>query len=100
MKRTSGWTTLAFDSWTLAWEASTVIGLRLAKLGAMDAGAMAEAQRMVAEKMDVANILTLKAMTGGLGATPQQATRATLAHYRKAVARNRRRLGASSSAKR
>lgn len=70
-----------------------MIGLRMAKLGTMDAAAMAEAQRMIAEKVQAANEVALKAMTGGLGTTPVQAGRKTVAHYRKAVARNRRRLG-------
>lgn len=83
---------LAFDSWSLGWEAWTVIGLRLPRLLAGDRKAMAEAQRMVVEKIEAAALLQWRAMTGGLGSTPQRATRNTVAHYRKAVRQNHRRL--------
>lgn len=84
---------LAFDSWQLGLEAWTVIGLRLPNLMTGDSKAMAEAQRMVAEKIEAAGVIQWKAMTGGLGATPQAAATATVAHYRKAIGKNRRRLG-------
>lgn len=87
------WTSLAFDSWSLTLEASTVIGLRLAKLARMDADAMVEAQRMIAEKVEAVAELQWKAVTGGLGVSPPGAAQATIAHYRKAVKKNRRRLG-------
>jgi len=91
------WTSLAFDSWSLTLEASTVIGLRLAKLARMDAEAMAEAHRMVAEKVEAVADLQMKAMTGQLGSDHHKVARATIAHYRKAVGRNRRRLGHTKS---
>lgn len=88
----NNWTSLAFDSWALTLEASTVIGLRLAKLARMDAAAMDEAQLMVAEKVEAVSQLQLRALTGALGGSHDKAARATIAHYRKAVRKNRRRL--------
>ncbi|HEX7874609.1 MAG TPA: hypothetical protein VF475_16985 [Sphingobium sp.] len=91
-----GWASIAFDSWSLTWEASTVIGLRIAKLAKMDEDARVEAQRMVTEKMEAVAALQWKAMTGGLGSSGETAARHTLAHYRKIVGRNRRRLSPKS----
>lgn len=84
---------LAFDSWRLGMEAWTVIGLRIPKLLTGDSKAMVEAQRMVAEKIEAVGVLQWKAMTGSLGATPQAAMKASVAHYRKEVGKNRKRLG-------
>jgi hypothetical protein len=83
---------LAFDSWALACEASTVVALRLPKLATMDAAAGAEAQRMIMEKISAAASLQMAAFTGGLGRTPESAMRKSVGHYRKAVRKNRRRL--------
>lgn len=84
--------TLAFDGWRLGAEASTVIALRMAKIATGDAAAIAETQRMITEKIEAAALLQWKAMTGGLGATPERQAKATIAHYRKSVGKNRRRL--------
>lgn len=93
MIRPTDWMNIAFDSWRLGVEASTVITLRLAKLAQGDAAALAEAQRMIGEKMEAGARLQIRALTGTLGNTPTRQARATIAHYRKAVGRNRRRLG-------
>ena len=92
MARTSDWTSLAFDSWRLAMEASTVIGLRMAKMATMHPDNLVEMQKMVAEKVEAATEIQVKAMTGGLGATQDGAARKIVSHYRKAVGRNRERL--------
>jgi hypothetical protein len=84
---------LAIESWQLGVEAWTVIGLRIPKLLAGNPAAALEAQRMVVEKIEAISVLQWKAMTGTLGATPDAAMRASIAHYRKAVDSNRRRLG-------
>lgn len=83
---------LAFDSWRLGMEAWTVIGLRIPKLLAGNPAAAMEAQRMVVEKIDAVGVLQWKALTGSLGSTPEKAMRASIAHYRKSVDGNRRRL--------
>jgi len=88
----TSWMSLAFESWRLGAEASTVIALRLSKMAAGDTAALVEAQRMVSEKIEAAAALQWKAMTGGLGHTPERAAKATIGHYRTAVKKNRRRL--------
>jgi len=84
---------LALDSWALGLESGAVIGLRLPRLMTGDAAALAEAQLMVSEKLAAAAALHWKMMTGGLGTTPHAVMSASVAHYRKGVRKNRRRLG-------
>jgi hypothetical protein len=91
-KRKDPWTSLAFDSWSLGLEASTVIGLRMMKLAAGGAAAQAEAELMVSEKMAAGMTLPMLAMTGQLGATGPAIAAGSLAHLRKKVRANRRRL--------
>jgi hypothetical protein len=92
MRRTASWMSLAFDSWSMGVEASTVIGLRLMKLSAGDEEAGAEAQLMVAEKVGTSIELQMLAAAGQLGTTWESAARGSLRHVRKAVRANRRRL--------
>jgi hypothetical protein len=86
------WVRLAFDAWSLGLEASSVIGLRTLKIAAGGAAAEAETRRMFAEKIEAGWALQGKAMTGRLGPTPYGATTRTLAHYRRKVRSNQRRL--------
>jgi len=90
--RTNPWIGIGLDTWRLGLEASAVIGLRTAKIAAGGAAGRAEAERMVREKIDAATSLQMKAMSGGLGGTPASMSARTLAHYRRRVAANRRRL--------
>lgn len=94
MKKHSSWMTLAFDSWRLGVESSAVIAMRMARMSAGGEAAATEARLMVAEKMEAMAQLQMRALTGTLGATPERQARATVAHYRKAVGKNRRRLKA------
>ncbi len=80
------------DSWALGIEASTVIGLRTIKLAAGGAAAQAETSRMISEKIESGLALQARAMTGGLGLTAHGAAGKTIAHYRRKVRANRRRL--------
>ena len=93
MARSHQWISIAADSWLLGWEASTVIGLRLMKMSTFDQAAAAEASLMVTEKIGAAMGLGAMAITGSLGKSPETAARKSVNHYRKAVRRNRRRLG-------
>lgn len=86
------WLRLTLDSWSLGMEASAVIGLRTMALATGGAKAQAETSRMIQEKIDAGLELQARALTGGLGLTAATATRRTLAHYRKKVRANRRRL--------
>ena len=91
-RRRNPWLRLGWDAWSLGLEASTVVGLRTAKIAAGGAAADAEARRMVSEKVDAAAALQTLALTGALGFTAPQVVSKTLAHYRRKVRANRRRL--------
>lgn len=86
------WLQLGWDAWALGLEASSVIGMRTLKIAAGGAAAEAESRRMVSEKVEAAAALQSLAMTGALGLTPPRVAAATLAHYRRKVRANRRRL--------
>ncbi len=85
-------TSLWWDSAVLGVEASQVIGLRMAKLASGDGTAMREAERMVTEKFTTAFELQMMAMTGQLGATPDQQAAKAVKTLRRKVAGNRKRL--------
>lgn len=91
-RRKDPWTSLAFDTWALGFEASSVIGLRMLKLAAGGAAAQAEAELMVSEKVAAGVTLPMLAMTGQLGASAPAIASGSLAHLRKKVRANRRRL--------
>ena len=88
----NSWVGLAFDTFQLGLEAQTVIGLRLAKIAQCDSAAWAETNLMFAEKAQAMTELqtrtVLAAMTGARPMTPRKA----VAHYRRKVRANRRRL--------
>ena len=86
------WIGIGWNAWSLGIEASSVIGLRTLKIAAGGPAAALEAERMIAEKIDAAAALHALAMSGGLGVTPAGAASKTLAHYRRKVRANRRRL--------
>ena len=86
------WLRLTMDAWTLGLEASSVIGLRTMKLAAGGAAAQAEANLMVNEKIASTLSLQAQAFRGGMGLTPHRAAARTLAHYRRKVRANQRRL--------
>lgn len=94
MKRTrrNPWIGIGADAWRLGLEASTVVGLRLLKIARGGPAAEVEAKRMVSEKVGAGLALQTLALTGGLGMTPAKASARTLAHYRRKVRANRRRL--------
>ncbi len=86
------WIRLAFDTWSLGLEASSVVLSRTMKIAAGGSAAETEARRMVSEKIDAGLALQAMAFTGGLGLTPESAASKTLAHFRRKVRANRRRL--------
>jgi hypothetical protein len=90
--KTTNWASIGFDTWLLGFEAASVIGLRTLKMAAGGTGAAREADLMVREKLESVAQLHVRAAMGTLGSTPAAATRSTLAHYRKKVRANRRRL--------
>lgn len=82
---------LSMDAWLLGLEASSVIGLRMAKIAAGDSAAMTEAQLMIREKLESAALLQSRAVAAALGGPPQSAA-TMIAHYRGMVRANQRRL--------
>jgi hypothetical protein len=92
MARRNPWLGACFDAWSLGIEASSAIALRSMKLAAGGAASGAEAERMVREKIEAGLALQALALSGGLGLTPESAARRTLAHYRRKVRANIRRL--------
>ena len=91
-RRRNPWASIGFSAWALGVEASSVIALRTLKIAQGGEAGTAEAERMVREKMEAAAELQRLAFTGGLGLTPATAAKKTLAHYRRKVRANRRRL--------
>jgi hypothetical protein len=89
----AGWTGAGMDAWALSMEASTVIGLRMAKMAMGGPAAGDEAYLMLSEKMQSAVELQSALLTGRLGASPLAGTRKVLRHYRRKVKANRKRLG-------
>ena len=66
------WLGVWLDAWSLAFEASSVIALRVTKIAAGGAAAEAESRLMVSEKIESSLALQAKALSGGLGATPHR----------------------------
>ncbi|GEO98632.1 hypothetical protein [Methylobacterium haplocladii] len=79
------WWKLSMDTAMLAFESQAVIGLRMAKLAAGGAGAQAEMQRMVSEKMFAAGETAMLVASGG-------STQSVVSGYRRKVRANQLRL--------
>lgn len=90
--RNSSWIRVGLNAWSLGVEASSVIARRMFKLGAGGPAAQKEARRMIDEKISAGIALQKLAMTGQLGRTAHSVATKTLAHYRRKVRANKRRL--------
>ena len=86
------WIRLGLDAALLGTESSQVMALRMAKLARGGRAAEVEATRMVLEKAEAVAAWQALALTGALGFTAPKLAARTLAHYRRKVRRNRRRL--------
>lgn len=86
------WVGIGLDAWRLGVESYSVMGLRALRIAQGGEPARAEAERMVAEKVEAGLALQTLALSGALGLTPAQASARTMAHYRRKVRANRRRL--------
>lgn len=86
------WLTIGLDAWLLGAEAASVIALRSARLAMGDAAAWKEAQRMVEEKGAANLALGMALATGKLGTSAERIAGGTVAHYRRRVRANQRRL--------
>ncbi|HEV2530748.1 hypothetical protein [Phenylobacterium sp.] len=88
----STWLGLTLDSWRLAAESQAVIGLRMVKLAAGDAASAKEAELMISEKVQAAAQVQSQFFADAVLGGGPAATRRALAHYRRKVRANRRRL--------
>jgi hypothetical protein len=89
----SSFATLYFDIFRLGCESSLVIGLRMMTLAAGGAKALNEAHLMTAEKMQAAAAVMLESAFAAAGGKSAEAIgRNAIAHYRRKVVANRRRL--------
>jgi hypothetical protein len=88
----NGWFRFGVNAWSLGIEASSVIALRTLKIAAGGMAAEVEARRMFSEKFEAGFALQALAVTGGLGLTADGAATKMMAHYRRKVRANRRRL--------
>ena len=86
------WLKIGLDVWALGMESSSVVGVRTMKIAAGGAAADAESRLMVDEKIKAGLEWQTMMLTGGLGLTAPRAAAKTLAHYRRKVRANRRRL--------
>ena len=83
---------LAWQLWALGMEAGWVIAMRSMKIAAGGTQAMAETQRMVAEKTASGLALQGMALSGALGRSAPAVASRTMKHYTGKVRANRRRL--------
>lgn len=81
------------DAWALAVESNIVIAQRIGALAFGGPAAAKEAERMVTEKVAANMALGVDLMTGKFGLSPEAIMSGSIAHYSKAVAANRQRLG-------
>jgi hypothetical protein len=88
------WMEIGAAATELAWDAASVISLRMAKAALGGTGAHQEAVRMCSEKVVSLAELQASLLAGAFGTTPASAVRGTLRHYSSKVAVNRRRLSA------
>ncbi|MFD1612128.1 hypothetical protein ACFSCW_09980 [Sphingomonas tabacisoli] len=86
------WFSLGLDMWMLGAEASSVIALRTMKLAAGGAAASEEAGLMIGEKVTAAMALAQQATLGQLGTSMPGIGSKAVAHYRRRVRANRKRL--------
>jgi hypothetical protein len=84
---------IAVATAALGMESAGVIALRTAGAAFGGPEVVDEAWRMWSEKVVALAELQARLATGSLGATPAGAARATIKHYRRKVAANKRRLG-------
>ena len=86
------WPELALEGWWLGAEMSVVIWMRSLRMITGGRLASREAERMVSEKVSAAMTLVPAIMAGGIGQSAEEATGRAIAHYRKPVRANRKRL--------
>jgi hypothetical protein len=92
MRQRNPWLRIAVSTWSLGADATAVIALRTAKIAAGGAAAESETRQMINEKIEALGALQMMALTGALGWSAPGAVTKTIAHYRRKVRANRKRL--------
>jgi hypothetical protein len=92
-----GWLRAGFDAWCLGIEATSVVGLRVAKIAAGGSVGSAEAMLMVSEKVQAGADLQTAFASGQLGPTPLAGLQTALRYFRRKVMANKRRLKKEAS---
>jgi hypothetical protein len=93
----TSWSRLCQDLWSLTFEASHVITLRTFAIAAGGIHANVEIDRMIEEKVKALWALQSLFVTGALGLSTPTIAAKSVAHYRKAVRANQRRLQSKAS---
>ena len=86
------WLKLGVDAWALGWQAPRGMGLRSARIAEGGPAAGMEAWLMLSEKWQSAVEIQFDLLARGPDASPAATTRRTLAHLKRKVAANDRRL--------
>lgn len=86
------WLDLSFRAFQLGAESQAVIALRMMKLAAGGSAAAAETQLMVSEKIEAAAAAQAHMTASLMSGTGLQGANRAVAHYRRKVRANRRRL--------
>jgi hypothetical protein len=94
------WPRLCQNLWSLWFEASQVVLLRSFAIATGGDRAKVEIDRMVDEKTKALTALQALLVTGALGFTTPTIAARSVAHYRKAVKANRKRLQSKTSRRR
>ena len=89
---TTAWLRVGVDAWSLGLQAARVMGLRSARIATGGPEAGMEAWLMLSEKWQAAGELQADLLADGGNSSPLTTTRRTLAHYRRKVSANARRL--------
>ena len=86
------WLSLSLNAWRLGLESQTVISLRLLKAAGGGSAAAREAEIILAEKTAAALALPVQMMSAGLEAIGPAGPSRAVAHFRRKVRANQRRL--------
>lgn len=92
MKSRNSWLSLSIDAMNMTMEAQSVIALRLARAAVGGAAAEKEAALMVSEKIDTGLELQRQLLMSGFGLLNPSASSKAVAHVRRKIRANRRRL--------
>lgn len=91
-KDITAWLRIGVDTWALGWQAARVVSMRSARIAAGGPAAGLETWLMLSEKWQSAVEIQSDLLSRGPGANPATTTRRTLAHLKRKVAANDRRL--------